>query len=306
MSSPESESFGDQVLGEDRDQGDDRRELEEPRDVVERRPVELVLVAVVEVEDLGEHQGHRNPGEHPRCQRHAPDDRGRPARSRRGRRARRRAPAGAGRARRGAGSSRAGGGRRSRPAGTPAAPARGSRPRSVPATRPRAHGADHRRDPSLRRPACRALLSLWSCEYTRPGFLWWPTVRLHPRPHCRRKQPPDRGRPRLPGAAPTGGRSMRSATFLLNKHPYAQQAGDTRLTRLLIELVSESVPVRGLALWSGPPRPAPIDLRTVRKPPVRLARLAARSLASGRSIVHSRYRHRQSWCGPWPTTTPTR
>ena len=82
---------------------------------------------------------------------------------------------------------------------------------------------------------------------------------------------------------------MRSATFLLNKHPYAQQAGDTRLTRLLIELVSESVPVRGLALWSGPSRPAPIELRTVRKPPVRLARLAAQSLAKRHSIVHTRY-----------------
>lgn len=82
---------------------------------------------------------------------------------------------------------------------------------------------------------------------------------------------------------------MRSATFLLNKHPYAQQAGDTRISRLLIEVAAESVAVRGLALWSGPPVPAPIEVRCVAKPPVRLGRLAARSLAAGRSLVHTRY-----------------
>lgn len=82
---------------------------------------------------------------------------------------------------------------------------------------------------------------------------------------------------------------MRSATFLLNKHPYAQHAGDTRLTRLLIELVSESVSVRAVALWSGPPQPAPIEVRTVNKPAVDLGRLAAKSLAKGRSLVHTRF-----------------
>ena len=70
---------------------------------------------------------------------------------------------------------------------------------------------------------------------------------------------------------------MRSATFLLSKHPYAQAAGDTRVSRLLIEVAAASVAVRGVALWSGPPVPAPIPLRCVRKPPVRLATLATRA-----------------------------
>jgi hypothetical protein len=82
---------------------------------------------------------------------------------------------------------------------------------------------------------------------------------------------------------------MRSATFLLNKHPYAQRAGDTRVSRLLLAIAAESVSVRGLALWSGPPQATPIDLVCVPKPPVQLGRLAVRGLAAGRSLVHGRY-----------------
>jgi hypothetical protein len=82
---------------------------------------------------------------------------------------------------------------------------------------------------------------------------------------------------------------MRSATFLLNKHPYGQHAGDTRISRLLIEVVAAHVPVRGIALWSGPSVPAPIELTCVRKPPVHPGRLLARSLARGRSLIHTRF-----------------
>jgi hypothetical protein len=82
---------------------------------------------------------------------------------------------------------------------------------------------------------------------------------------------------------------MRSATFLLSKHPYAQAAGDTRVSRLLIELAAESVTVRGLALWSGPTAAAPIPLKCLPKPPVRIGALAVRSLLAGRSLVHGRY-----------------
>ena len=83
---------------------------------------------------------------------------------------------------------------------------------------------------------------------------------------------------------------MRSATFLLNKHPYAQPAGDTRVSRLLIEVAAEpSVAVRG---WrSGRARRCRhrFELCARPKPPVRSRPLAARALSRRPQHVHSRY-----------------
>jgi hypothetical protein len=82
---------------------------------------------------------------------------------------------------------------------------------------------------------------------------------------------------------------MTSIRFILNGHPYAFERGDTTVTRLIMEVVSDFATVRGTALWSDPPATSPFPIECSTRPPVRLARLAARSLVTGRSIIHTRY-----------------
>lgn len=82
---------------------------------------------------------------------------------------------------------------------------------------------------------------------------------------------------------------MKRATFLLSKDPTVDHGGDIALSRLMMQLAAESVTVDALCLSreSGPsPDPA---VTRVGKPEVRLPRLAARSLAKRRSVVHTRF-----------------
>lgn len=82
---------------------------------------------------------------------------------------------------------------------------------------------------------------------------------------------------------------MRRATFLLSKDPTVDHGGDIALSRLMMRLAAESVRVDALCL-SRETSPSPdAAVRRVRKPAVSLPRLAARSLALRRSIVHTRF-----------------
>ncbi len=82
---------------------------------------------------------------------------------------------------------------------------------------------------------------------------------------------------------------MKSVRFILSAHPYAFVRGDATVTRLLLEIASDFAHVRGSALWSDPPATSPFPIACVSRPPVRLARLAARGLLHGRSLIHTRY-----------------
>jgi hypothetical protein len=82
---------------------------------------------------------------------------------------------------------------------------------------------------------------------------------------------------------------MTSIRFILNGHPYAFERGDTTVTRLIMEVVSEYATVRGTALWTDAPAHSPFPIDCIPRPPVQLARLAARSLVARRSLIHTRF-----------------
>jgi hypothetical protein len=82
---------------------------------------------------------------------------------------------------------------------------------------------------------------------------------------------------------------MTSIRFILNGHPYAFERGDTAVTRLIMEIASDYATVCGSALWTDPPATSPFPIECIPRPPVQLARLAARSLPARRSIIHTRY-----------------
>ena len=80
---------------------------------------------------------------------------------------------------------------------------------------------------------------------------------------------------------------MTVATFLLAKDPTIDHGGDIAMSRLVMQLAAESVSVRALCLSrSAEPSPDPM-VRRIAKPPLSLAKLAARSIR--RSIVHARF-----------------
>ena len=82
---------------------------------------------------------------------------------------------------------------------------------------------------------------------------------------------------------------MTEAVFVLSKHPFGRvQDGETRITRLLLEAAAQSCEVRVVAL-TNPADAARPDVVEVAKPPVRLARLAATSIARRRSLIHLRF-----------------
>ena len=82
---------------------------------------------------------------------------------------------------------------------------------------------------------------------------------------------------------------MTEAVFVVSKHPFGRvQDGETRITRLLLEAAAQSCEVRVVAL-TNPADAARPDVVEVAKPPVRLARLAAASIARRRSLIHLRF-----------------
>ncbi len=187
---PGERFVGDQVLGQDRDQGDDRRELKEAGDVVERRPVKRVFITVVEVEELGEQQRHRDPGEDPRRERHAADDRGRqPHRGEIGNGVgeRERAPVKGVATLAGVEPTAPGDLAEHELAAHAVADLRLGRPRWV----PEAHGRRLANKIQGARPSGCPLplqLRVHASELQLPS----PTGQVHPRRYCRRKQPPVR------------------------------------------------------------------------------------------------------------------
>lgn len=74
-------------------------------------------------------------------------------------------------------------------------------------------------------------------------------------------------------------------TFVLGKHPYQVDAGDTRISRIVIEAAAQSCTVRAIALSSGGDGTTPIPVVTVPKP----ARRLVRNLRVGRSLIHARF-----------------
>jgi glycosyltransferase involved in cell wall biosynthesis len=73
---------------------------------------------------------------------------------------------------------------------------------------------------------------------------------------------------------------MTRVTFLLKDDPYGVDAGDTRISRLMIELAGEAFDVRTLALGRDIPSP----------PRSSAAALAANLRSPGRSLLHSYFR----------------
>ncbi|MDH6181683.1 glycosyltransferase involved in cell wall biosynthesis [Microbacteriaceae bacterium SG_E_30_P1] len=81
----------------------------------------------------------------------------------------------------------------------------------------------------------------------------------------------------------------RTATFLLAKDPTIDHGGDIALSRLVMRLAAESVSVRGIALSRAADPSPDASIRRIPKPPVSVPKLAATSLLTGRSIVHTRF-----------------
>ena len=83
---------------------------------------------------------------------------------------------------------------------------------------------------------------------------------------------------------------MRRVCFVLPKHPYAFEGGDTRMVRLLMDICGEAAEVHAIALWSGPDQTyGGFPVQIVPKAPLRLLRLFASSALRNRSLVHTRY-----------------
>ena len=85
---------------------------------------------------------------------------------------------------------------------------------------------------------------------------------------------------------------MSTVTFLLKDDPFGVDAGDTEISRLVMELAAEAHEVRALALSQGDRDHslAPVPLRTVPSPPRSLGSALARNLSPGRSLLHSYFR----------------
>jgi polysaccharide biosynthesis protein PslH len=83
---------------------------------------------------------------------------------------------------------------------------------------------------------------------------------------------------------------MRRAAFVVSKHPYGRvQDGETTITRLLLDAASESCSVGAVALSDERGVDAPYEVTEVPKPPLSIARLAARSVVRRRSLIHLRF-----------------
>ena len=86
---------------------------------------------------------------------------------------------------------------------------------------------------------------------------------------------------------------MTSVTFLLKDDPFGVDAGDTRISRLLIEIAAESFEVRALALAQegSDPENAIVPMRTVPSPRRGPATALLRNLTSPRrSVLHAYFR----------------
>jgi glycosyltransferase involved in cell wall biosynthesis len=86
---------------------------------------------------------------------------------------------------------------------------------------------------------------------------------------------------------------MTSVTFLMKDDPFGVDAGDTRVSRLMMEVAAEAFEVRGLALVQGSRGNGdrPIPLRIVPSPPRGpLTALRKNLLSPGRSLLHSYFR----------------
>jgi polysaccharide biosynthesis protein PslH len=83
-----------------------------------------------------------------------------------------------------------------------------------------------------------------------------------------------------------------SVTFLLKDDPFGVDAGDTHISRLIIERAAEAYEVRGLALSQGGAGTgeAPIPIRTVPSPPRSIGAALRRGVSSGRSLLHGYFR----------------
>ena len=83
---------------------------------------------------------------------------------------------------------------------------------------------------------------------------------------------------------------MTTTAFVVSKQPYGSaQDGETRITRLLVAAAAQACTVKVVALSDEPARDAPVEVLEVPKPPVRMARLGARSLLARRSLLHERF-----------------
>lgn len=82
---------------------------------------------------------------------------------------------------------------------------------------------------------------------------------------------------------------MRKLHFILSAHPYAMERGDAAVTRVLLETAAEMAQVEASALWSGASAPSPFPIACLTRPPVRFPRLAVRSMATRRSLLHTRF-----------------
>jgi glycosyltransferase involved in cell wall biosynthesis len=85
---------------------------------------------------------------------------------------------------------------------------------------------------------------------------------------------------------------MTSVTFLLKDDPFGVDAGDTHISRLIIEQAAEAYEVRGIALSQdeAAKSEAPIQIRTVPSPPRSIGAALRRGLSSGRSLLHGYFR----------------
>ncbi|HET8592376.1 MAG TPA: hypothetical protein VFL56_01820, partial [Solirubrobacterales bacterium] len=88
---------------------------------------------------------------------------------------------------------------------------------------------------------------------------------------------------------------MTRVTFLLKDDPFGVDAGDTRISRLIIEIAAEAFGVRALALareGSGAAsRSSSVPLRVIPSPPRGPATALAKNLRSpGRSLLHGYFR----------------
>jgi glycosyltransferase involved in cell wall biosynthesis len=81
-----------------------------------------------------------------------------------------------------------------------------------------------------------------------------------------------------------------TAVLITPKHPYKGDDGEIRVARLLAEASASCCTTKVIALSEQPgPVECPVDVVEVRKPPVRLARLAVESLIKRRSLLHVRF-----------------
>jgi glycosyltransferase involved in cell wall biosynthesis len=85
---------------------------------------------------------------------------------------------------------------------------------------------------------------------------------------------------------------MTSVTFLLKDNPYGVDAGDTRISRLMIEIAADAYDVRVLALaQAGSTTVPPVPLTTIPSPPRSAARALLKNLtAPRRSALHRYFR----------------